>query len=590
MMKYPKSYLEEIKTRLRVSQVVGKHVSLKKRGKEFIGLSPFKNEKTPSFTVNDDKGFYHCFSSGEHGNIFDFLMKTQSLGFGEAVRVLATEAGMPKYQFTKIDEEKDKRFQVYKKILKDYKDISIKSLLEKKNYSALEYLKKRGLNLETIKNFEIGFVPNSEDSFNQLSKKYSEEDLIRSGLFYKNEKREVFVDRFYSRVIFPINNLSEETIAFGGRIINNSKLAKYINSPETEFYKKGKILFNLDKVKKLRSSFNEVLIVEGYLDVISLYSLGIKNVIANSGTSFTENQILLLWNFFSNLIFCMDGDESGKKAANRMAEKFFYLITESNKIYFLNLPDDKDPDDYIKKNGKENFIKLIEKKESVQDFIWNLKISKTDTSDPFENSKLEKEMRKIINTLKDTTLKKYILEQFLNKINKLSPNQINYKKFKKRNVSILSETKKIHKLRTDFSKSDLKELSIIYILLNYPIVARDQIDELAKIKFKSEIRSSLKKDILQLITKDNFNNVKIALAKKYDKEIKETDDHASIKYILNKKKNTSEISEILSEIILELTDLEKIEKIESAESELMKNLNENSYSELLKLKNQINSD
>ena len=232
-MKYPKEYLDEIKLRLKVSQVVGKYVQLKKRGKEFIGLSPFKNEKTPSFTINDEKGFYHCFSTGEHGNIFDFLMKTKSLGFGEAVKVLASEAGMQIYKFTKYDKEKEEKYNNYKKIIKEYSDYSQGQLFNKKNSFALNYLKERKLSDEVIKKFQLGYVP-TNNLFDELSKKYSIDDVKSTGLYYLVEKNQKFIDRFKNRIIFPIFNLSGDIIAFGGRIINDANLAKYINSPETD--------------------------------------------------------------------------------------------------------------------------------------------------------------------------------------------------------------------------------------------------------------------------------------------------------------------------------------------------------------------
>ena len=320
-MKYPKEYLNEIKLRLKVSQVIGKTVQLKKRGKEFIGLSPFKNEKTPSFTVNDEKEFYHCFSTGEHGNIFDFLMKTKSIGFGEAVKTLAAEAGMQPYRFSNFDKKKELRFQTYKNIFKDYTNYFNKNLYNSNNKDATDYLIKRGLEKDIIEEFKLGYVPWNNNFYEQLLKNYSEEDINLTGLYYKSDKTGKFIDRFNSRIIFPINNITGETIAFGGRIIRDGKLAKYINSPETEFYKKGSMIFNLDKAKNLRSDTDDVLIVEGYMDVVSVYASGIKNVISNSGTALTERQINLIWKFFNNPIICLDGDESGQTAALRIAEK-----------------------------------------------------------------------------------------------------------------------------------------------------------------------------------------------------------------------------------------------------------------------------
>ena len=181
-MKYPKEYLDEIKLRLKVSQVVGKSVQLKKRGKEFVGLSPFKNEKSPSFTVSDEKEFYHCFSTGEHGNIFDFVMKTKAMGFGEAVKTLAAEAGMQQYKFSNFDEKKEKKFQTYKNIIKDYKNFFHLKLFEPNYKDALDYLKKRGLNKSTIEEFKIGFVPWKNNFYTELLKKYSEEEINLTGL------------------------------------------------------------------------------------------------------------------------------------------------------------------------------------------------------------------------------------------------------------------------------------------------------------------------------------------------------------------------------------------------------------------------
>ena len=181
-------------------------------------------------------------------------------------------------------------------------------------------------------------MPWKNNFYEELLKKYTEEDINLTGLYYKNDKTGKYVDRFNSRIIFPVNNITGDTIAFGGRIIRESKLAKYINSPETEFYKKGNMIFNLDKAKNSRAETDEVVIVEGYMDVVSVYSSGIKNVIANSGTALTERQIDLIWKFFANPIVCLDGDESGQKAALRIAEKLFPLINEKNKIYFSIMP------------------------------------------------------------------------------------------------------------------------------------------------------------------------------------------------------------------------------------------------------------
>ncbi len=595
-MKYPKEYLNEIKLRLKVSHVVGKTVQLKKRGKEFVGLSPFKNEKTPSFTVNDDKEFYHCFSTGEHGNIFDFLMKTKSVGFGEAVKILAAEAGMQPYRFSNFDKKKDLRFQTYKQIFKDYSDFATKQLFQTNNQEALNYLLKRGLKKSIVEEFKIGFVPWKNNFYEDLVKKYTEEEISLTGIYYKSDKTEKFVDRFNSRLIFPINNISGETIAFGGRIIRDSKLAKYINSPETEFYRKGNMIFNLDKAKDLRSETDNVLIVEGYMDVLSLYAFGIKNVISNSGTALTERQIDLIWKFFPNPTICLDGDPSGQNAALRIAEKLFPFINEKNKIFFSIIPDGKDPDEFVRENGKELFIKLLKKKEIIQDFLWNYYLSKIDKNNPFEISKFEKEIKKLSYSIKDETLKKYVLEDFLEKLNRLIPNQT-YKKnnsffnFKgKKNFKILNETKILHQKRKNLSKSQVVEFSILFLILNYFNISSKRLDELSEIEFVSEKNESLKKTIISSYNSDNDEaTVRVLVERDYKDLISEIRENSNIQLIVKGKKE-EEILGLLDEFINDFKEQNNLRKIESLERKLLKNLDENSYSELIKLKSQLNSD
>ena len=596
-MKYPKEYLEEIKLRLKVSQVVGKSVQLKKRGKEFIGLSPFKNEKSPSFTVNDEKEFYHCFSSGEHGNIFDFLMKTKSIGFGEAVKMLAAEAGMQPYRFSNFDKKKDLRFQTYKNIYKEYSDYFYKELFSPNNKEALDYLKKRGLEKNTIEEFKLGYVPWKNNFYEDLLKKYSEEDISLTGLYYKHDKSGKYIDRFNSRIIFPVNNIIGDPIAFGGRLIKESKLAKYINSPETEFYKKGNMIFNLDKAKACRAETDEVIIVEGYMDVVSVYSAGIKNVIANSGTALTDRQINIIWKFFSNPIICLDGDQSGQNAALRIAEKLFPLINEDNKIFFSVMPDGNDPDDYIKKNGKDNFVSFLKEKKIIQTYIWDYHLNKLDKNNPFEISKFEKEIKKLCYSINDETLRKYVLEDFLDKIKKLTPNQNkrqSYNRFKKYNFKqdyqLLKETKTLHEKKSHFSKIQIKEFSLLFIMLNYFDLALKKAEDISKITFLSEKNESLKQLIISsLLEGDDQEIIKSKISVDYKKLIEEIQENSSIQIIL-KTKNNEAILELLNELMAELKELNNLKKIESLEKKLINNLDENSYSELIKLKNQINRE
>ena len=422
-MKYPKEYLDEIKTRLKVSTVVSKSVALKKRGKEYVGLSPFKTEKTPSFTVNDEKEFYHCFATSEHGNIFDFVMKTQNFKFGEAVKHLAQLAGMQTYMFSKQDEEREKKWKEYLSIYSQYVDFYHDELLKNETYSdAREYLKNRSLGKEEVKKFKIGYIEKNPNFFDKIKNEFSEQALVESGLFYLDEKKKIYVERFRGRLIFPINNISGQPFALGGRIIEKlDYLAKYINSPETPFFKKGSNLYNLDLARKLSNKIDHIYLVEGYMDVVGLSKNGIENVVANLGTSLTDKQILILNQFFDDIIICFDGDESGYKAALRAAENSIKELQPEKQISFLFLPDGEDPDSYANKNGKANFIDFTKQsKISIHQFIFNHYKNQT-SNDPSSMAIFEKKLRSVAATIKDDFIKKYVLEFFLEKISSLTP-------------------------------------------------------------------------------------------------------------------------------------------------------------------------
>ena len=460
----------------------------------------------------------------------------------------------------------------------------------------MNYLLKRGLNKKIIEEFKIGYVPWKNNFYEELINKYSEEEISLTGLFYKNDKTGKFIDRFNSRIIFPINNITGDTIAFGGRVIKENKLAKYINSPETEFYKKGNIVFNIDKAKDLRSNTNEVLIVEGYMDAISLYSSGIKNVISNSGIALTERQISLIWKFFSNPIICLDGDESGQKAALRIAERLFSLINEKNKIYFSVMPENIDPDDYVKKHGKEGMLNLLNRKEIIQSFIWNYHLKKIDQNNPYEISKFEKEIKKLSYSIKDEILKKYVLEDFLEKIKKLTPLQSerqNYEnlKFKyKKNFKILKETKILHQKKSNLSKMQILEFSVLFLILNFSKIALRNIEILSDLKFLSEKNEKLKNEIISIISNDDDTKlIESKINPDFEKLVEEINENSNIQ-IITKGKTDQDIEDYLKDLIHELNEQNNLKKIESLEKELINNLDEGAYSELIKLKSQLNRD
>ncbi len=589
-MKYPKEYLDEIKTRLKVSTVVSKSVSLKKRGKEYVGLSPFKNEKTPSFTVNDEKEFYHCFATSEHGNIFDFVMKIQNLKFGEAVKHLAQLAGMQPYMFSKQDEIREKKWKEYLSIYSQYVDFYHNELLKKDAYfNVREYLKNRSLGKEEVKKFKIGFIEKNPNYFDKLKKEFDEQTLVDSGLFYLDEKKKVFVERFRGRLIFPINNISGQPIALGGRIIEKSDyLAKYINSPETTFFKKGSNLYNLDLARKLSNKLDHIYLVEGYMDVVGLSKNGIENAVANLGTSLTDRQILTLNQFFNDIIICFDGDESGYKAALRAAENSIKELKPEKEISFLFLPEKEDPDSYINKNGKKSFIDFTNQtKLSIHQFIFSHYKKQTDNN-PSSRAVFEKKLREIANTIKDDFIKKYVLEYFLENIAELTPhiNQ-NKKKFYVKKAKTLESTKKYFNESQSLTGVELKEFSLLYLIMNNLDLLKSKIHLIENIKLFTKVNIQIyNKIISKLKSEDSLSintlDLDIQLINKINK-------FAPIKHILkNKSDNEHKIIELLDDISRDLNNYDLEFRIQELESKFSKDLSEATFNELKELKKKQN--
>ncbi len=588
-MKYPKEYLEEIKSRLKVSSVVSKFVAIKKRGKEFVGLSPFKNEKTPSFTINDEKGFYHCFSTGEHGNIFDFLMKTQNLKFGEAVRTLANQAGLQPYRFTKQDEQREKDWNVYTEIYSSYIERNKENITSSTptNKKVLEYLKKRNLNKETVEEFNLGYVPFNTKTFLELSSQFEEKSLKDSGLFYLDERRNEYVDRFRGRLIFPIYSLTGKPIAIGGRIIeDNKKIAKYINSSETNFFKKGNNLYNLNKARKISNKYNEVYLVEGYMDVIKLYNNQIFNCVANLGTALTNKQIVLLGQFFSEIIICFDGDDSGYKAALRAAENSLKFLQPEKQISFLFLPNGEDPDSFVEDKGKEHFLKYsTENKIQIHKFIFNHYLSNSKKT-PTDLAMIEKKMMTLANSIIDTVVKKYVLGFFLEELSVFLPSKSNFtkKNYKPKKAKSLEITKNIYKETQKFSSVEIKEFSILYLILNNLDFFYHRLDLLDNLLFFSKENKILFQLIDQKLRKGDHSNINID--KKFLDNINK---FATVKHIVKKDdKNQLKILEIFEDIKKDLKTYSLELRIQELESKFAEDFNQNTFDEIRRLKKEQN--
>ena len=585
-MKYPKNYLDEIKARLKVSNVVSRSVSLKKRGKEFVGLSPFKNERTPSFTVNDEKEFYHCFATGEHGNIFDFIMKTQNLRFGEAVKYLSKLAGMKPYTFSKQDEQREKDWNIYKEIYKYFTDYFHNELIKKNNcLDAKTYLKNRGLKFEDVQLFNLGFVTNEIDFYELLLKNFNKKDIDNSGIFYFDEKKNKYINRFRERIIFPIKNISGDIIAMGARAIKeNNYLAKYINSPETQFFKKGSNLYNLDKSRKLSNKMDSVYLVEGYMDVIGLYKNNIQNVVANLGTALTSRQVSILDQFFKKIIICFDGDESGYKAALRAAENSIIELKPEKEILFLFLPNKYDPDSYVNEFGKEKFLEFSnQNKIEIHKFIFNHYYKNVDDN-PSSKAIFEKKLKYISSTIKDEYIKKYVLDFYLEEISKLSPNlgrEKNY--YKKINTKSLKSTQKHYNETKSLTSIEIKEFSFLYIILIKPEFIRDNFHLIENVKLFTNENKILFDALIK--QSNNFKEFEITNFNIDQSLIDRVFKYASIKNIINKNSDDQDkIESILSEVIRDLKNYELEIRIQYLEEKFSKDLSEDTFNQLKELK------
>ena len=580
-MKYPKSYIEEIRNRLKVSDVVRLKVNLKKRGKEFVGLSPFKNEKTPSFTVNDEKGFYHCFSTGEHGNIFDFAMKLENINFGEAVKLLAQRAGMQPYRFTKEDEKIEKETQRVQRLFQLFFDECKSKLNNNFKQTHLKYLLDRGLTNNTINFFNLGFCENSKLIQDQLLKDgFTSEELVNSGLFYKKDGTNELINRFKNRIIFPIQNYYNNFIGCGGRAVLDNALAKYINSPETNYFKKGFNLFNLNHARKESLNTNTLILVEGYMDVVSLYNKGIKNVAASLGTAITTAQINLAWKNFDKIIICFDGDQSGIDASYRAAERVLKVIQPGKDIYFAKIPKEQDPDDFVNQFGKDNFLSLLNQSKDLSEVIFNHYARNTNHSKPSEIAFLEKKLFEIADQIEDTLSKKYIKNSFKNKIFETLIR-------KKKNQTHNPDEIKKASLRLMLSKEEILELSFLNLVLNYPKFSESKIEDLSSLELNFKDNKVFLSELISSLLNENIKSIediKKKLSINFNNIINRIETYGNNKEItLNLDEEAYQ--NIFDDYLNEFNLINKNKEIALIESELAKNPSEKMYDKYISLKN-----
>jgi DNA primase len=429
-MTLPKAFMDEIRARVPLSSIIGKRMKLTRAGREFKGCCPFHKEKTPSFTVNDAKGFYHCFGCGAHGDVLGFLMDHDNLQFMEAVEQLAGLAGM---QVPKPTKEEAQKFQKQMSLY-DLMEAAAKwyehQLHEKQNKKIVEYLIERGLSLETIKTFRLGFAPDGEELKRHLEKGgYKIDDMKEAGLFKESERKKGDIYPFFrGRVMFPVQDFQGRVVAFGARVLPEShggppdkSAPKYINSPETTIYHKGKMLYGLSRARKVIGDGETVIVVEGYMDVIALVQAGFRAAVAPLGTALTETQIEELWKVMPedkrNPVLCFDGDVAGQRAAGRALERILPIMKPDYSVKFAFLPDGLDPDDLIKQEGTPAMQRVLDNAIGLFEMMWLEEAKGRNLSQPENKAGFRFALEKRARQIADMTVQEFFIHEINQKVN-----------------------------------------------------------------------------------------------------------------------------------------------------------------------------
>jgi DNA primase len=413
-MRFTPQFLDELRARLPVSEVVGRRVKLRKQGREFIGLSPFNKEKSPSFTVNDQKGFFHDFSSGKHGDIFGFVMETEGVQFPEAVERLAQMAGVPLPKVSHEDEQRDAR----RKTLHDVMELAAKffeaTLSGRTGAKARGYLADRGLDAATQVKFRLGYATNERFALKEHlgSHGIPVEDMVEAGLLVSGDDIPLPFDRFRDRVMFPITDLLGRVIAFGGRALEKEAQAKYLNSPETPLFHKGATLYNIATARQAAHDSAQIIVVEGYVDVIAMVTAGFAATVAPLGTALTEDQLALLWKMADEPVLCFDGDKAGLRAAYRAVELAMPRLKPGKSLKFALLPEGQDPDDLVRSAGREAVAEVIGAARPLAGMLWARETEGHSFDSPERRAALEARINEVTSGIADDSVRKYYRQDF----------------------------------------------------------------------------------------------------------------------------------------------------------------------------------
>jgi len=491
MIKFSDAFLENLKSRADIADIINRYVPLQKKGREYVACCPFHKEKTPSFTVNSEKGFYHCFGCGVHGSVFDFIMKSENANFPEAVEKVADFLGIPipRQELTVAEKE---HLSLQDELLKIHEAAAVffeQKLQTSLGQQARDYLKNRSVHAHTQRKFRLGFSVLEKDGLYQHLKqaKFSSEGIQASGLIiFPDEGSRSPYDKFRGRLMFPILNEKNYVIAFGGRILDAGE-PKYLNSPETPIFRKGFELYHLNGAKEAPAKKDPWVIVEGYMDVITLVQAGYESVVAPLGTALTEHQIAKIWRFYETPVLCFDGDKAGKTASIRAARRALPFLKPGCSLSFSFLPEGQDPDSFILFKGLDAFRQLLSSHTvPLVDVLWDHITSQGSLKTPEEKAMLKNRIGEIVSEIQDTTIKGFYRRDLENKFF-----QSQRSSFFKKQAPL-----KDPKLWQTKTEAFVKERVLLALLITYPSLIETFEESLVFIEFKDPALGDLKKSLL----------------------------------------------------------------------------------------------
>lgn len=410
-------WLDELRARTTLSALIGRTVKVTKAGREYKACCPFHNEKTPSFTINDEKGFYHCFGCSAHGDAIRWMTDQRGLSFMDAIKELAGEAGM---EVPAPDPQAQKEQEIQSglhDVMAAAQEFFVRQLGSIDGAKARDYLANRGIKDKTIAEFGFGFAPDSRTAIKSALGQFDEAMLIEAGLLISVEDKEPY-DRFRGRLMIPIRDARGRVIAFGGRILGDGE-PKYLNSPDTPLFDKGRTLYNLDKASPASRATSRVVVVEGYMDVIALAQAGFGDAVAPLGTALTEQQINMLWRMTPKPILCFDGDSAGQKAAMRAALRALPLLKPGHSLQFVTLPEGQDPDDLLRKSGPKAIAQLLETSEPLVERLWRAEVAAETLHTPEDRAGLKQRLGVHMGNIADAEIRRHYADAFRERFDSL---------------------------------------------------------------------------------------------------------------------------------------------------------------------------